>query len=92
MISVLQPLLLLYRLLLTFGIGFLCCALVALNLTQLFSTFWPKAESVFLAGFCALIFYTCFVICAFCTPHIKRFSVISFALLFGLFLLEQSIG
>lgn len=92
MISALKPLSMFYRLSLTFGMGFLCCYFLSLNLTLWFSTFLPKAESVFLAGFSAIIFYTAFVIFAFSSQHIKRFSAFSFALFFALFFSYRYIG
>ncbi|CAM4114878.1 hypothetical protein [Acinetobacter pragensis] len=90
--SLRYPLAVLYRFIAAFGIGYLCCYFLALNLTLFFHLYWPKAESIYLAAFIALIFYAGFVIFAFCTPHLKRLSLFSFALLLGLFALYHTLG
>lgn len=51
-----QPLAILYRLGMSFGVGYLCSYLIALDLAYFLQAFLPKAESVYLAAFTALIF------------------------------------
>lgn len=80
------------RFLIAFGMGYLCCYFLALDLTLFFHQFWPKAESIYLAALIALIFFICFVIFTFCAQRLKLFSTISIAVLLGLFSISKSIG
>ena len=92
MISTLQPLAILYRLGMSFGIGYLCSYLIALDLAYFLQTSLPKAESVYLAAFIALIFYVCFVIGIFCIQSLKTLSVYSLIPLIVLFVISRFIG
>lgn len=92
MISTLQPLAILYRLGMSFGIGYLCSYLIALDLAYFLQVSLPKAESVYLAAFIALIFYVCFVIGIFCIQSLKTLSVYSLIPLIVLFVISRFIG
>ena len=92
MISTLQPLAILYRLGMSFGIGYLCSYLIALDLSYFLQASLPKAESVYLAAFIALIFYVCFVIGIFCIQSLKTLSVYSLIPLIVLFVISRIIG
>ena len=92
MISTLQPLAILYRLSMSFGIGYLCSYLIALDLAYFLQASLPKAESVYLAAFIALIFYVCFVIGIFCIQSLKTLSVYSLIPLIVLFVISRIIG
>ncbi|MDT0200167.1 MULTISPECIES: hypothetical protein [unclassified Acinetobacter] len=89
---VVQPLAILYRLGMTFGIGYLCSYLIALDLAYFLQAYLPKAESVYLAAFTALIFYVCFVIGIFCIQSLKKLSIYSLIPLLILFLFSRFIG
>ena len=92
MISTLQPLAILYRLGMSFGIGYLCSYLIALDLAYFLQASLPKAESVYLDAFIALIFYVCFVIGIFCIQSLKTLSVYSLIPLIVLFVISRFIG
>lgn len=92
MISTLQSLAILYRLGMSFGIGYLCSYLIALDLAYFLQASLPKAESVYLAAFIALIFYVCFVIGIFCIQNLKTLSVYSLIPLIVLFVISRFIG
>ncbi|MFQ1043281.1 hypothetical protein EGK58_007780 [Acinetobacter variabilis] len=92
MISVMQPLAILYRLGMSFGVGYLCSYLIALDLAYFLQAFLPKAESVYFAAFTALIFYVCFVIEIFCIQSLKTLSVYSLIPLIVLFVISRFIG
>jgi len=92
MISTLQPLAILYRLGMSFGIGYLCSYLIALDLAYFLQASLPKAESVYLAAFIALIFYVCFVIGIFCIQSLKTLSVYSLILPIVFFVISSFIG
>ncbi len=92
MISTLQPLAILYRLGMSFGIGYLCSYLIAFDLAYFLQASLPKAESVYLAAFIALIFYVCFVIGIFCIQSLKTLSVYSLIPLIVLFVISRFIG
>ena len=89
---VVQPLAILYRLGMTFGMGYLCSYLIALDLAYFLQAYLPKAESVYLAAFTALIFYVCFVIGIFCIQSLKTLSVYSLIPLIVLFVISRFIG
>ena len=92
MMSVMQPLAILYRLGMTFGMGYLCSYLIALDLAYFLHAYLPKAESVYLAAVIALIFYICFVIGIFCIQSLKKLSIYSLIPLLILFLFSRFIG
>lgn len=92
MIPTLQPLAILYRLGMSFGIGYLGSYLIALDLAYFLQASLPKAESVYLAAFIALIFYVCFVIGIFCIQSLKTLSVYSLIPLIVLFVISRFIG
>lgn len=92
MIPTLQPLAILYRLGMSFGIGYLCSYLIALDLAYFLQASLSKAESVYLAAFIALIFYVCFVIGIFCIQSLKTLSVYSLIPLIVLFVISRFIG
>ena len=83
---VVQPLAILYRLGMTFGIGYLCSYLIALDLAYFLQAYLPKA------AFTALIFYVCFVIGIFCIQSLKKLSIYSLIPLLILFLFSRFIG
>lgn len=89
---VVQPLAILYRLGMTFGIGYLCSYLIALDLAYFLQAYLPKAESVYLAAVIALIFYVCFVIGIFCIQSLKKLSVYSLLPFLSLFTISRFIG
>ncbi|MCO8074726.1 hypothetical protein NI470_13935 [Acinetobacter lwoffii] len=89
---VVQPLAILYRLGMTFGIGYLCSYLIALDLAYFLQAYLPKAESVYLAAVIALIFYVCFVIGIFCIQSLKKLSVYSLLPFLSLFAISRFIG
>jgi len=89
---VVQPLAIFYRLGMSFGMGYLCSYLIALDLAYFLQAFLPKAESVYLAAVIALIFYVCFVIGIFCIQSLKTLSVYSLIPLIVLFVISRFIG
>lgn len=92
MISIMQPLTIVYRLGVTFGIGYICSYLIALDMAYFLQAYLPKAESVYLAAFTALIFYVCFVIGVFCIQSLKKLSIYSLIPFIILFLFYRFIG
>lgn len=92
MISIMQPLAIVYRLGVTFGIGYICSYLIALDMAYFLQAYLPKAESVYLAAFTALIFYVCFVIGVFCIQSLKKLSIYSLIPFIILFLFYRFIG
>lgn len=90
--ALVQPVILIYRLLLTFGVGYLCCYFVALNLAFLLQSVVPKAESVYLAALVALICYVIFIIFIFCIQNLKKLTLYSLIPLILLFTFSQFIG
>lgn len=86
------PFAMIYRLLMSFGVGYLCCYFIALDLAYFLQSYLPKAESVYLAAFIALIFYACFMIAIFCVQSLKKLSVYSLTPLLLLFIISQFIG
>ena len=89
---VVQPLAIFYRLGMSFGKGYLCIYLIALDLDYFLQAFLPKAESVYLAAVIALIFYVCFVIGIFCIQSLKKLSVYSLLPFLSLFTISRFIG
>lgn len=91
MISVMQPLAILYRLGMSFGVGYLCSYLIALDLAYFLQAFLPKAESVYLAAFTALIFMS---VCDWnlLYPKFKKLSIYSLIPLIVLFVISRFIG
>ena len=89
---VVQPLAIFYRLGMTFGMGYLCSYLIALDLAYFLQAFLPKAESIYLAAVIALIFYVCFVIGIFCIQSLKKLSVYSLLPFLSLFTISRFIG
>lgn len=83
---------LIYRLLLTFAVGYLCSYWIALELAHLFQFYLPKAESVFLAALIALVFYLVFVLGLFCIQSLKKLSLYSLTPALLLFALSRCIG
>lgn len=92
MISIMQPLAIVYRLGVTFGIGYICSYLIALDMAYFLQAYLPKAESVYLAAFTALIFYVCFVIGVFCIQSLKKLSIYSLIPFIILLLFYRFIG
>ncbi len=92
MISIMQPLAIVYRLGITFGIGYICSYLIALDMAYFLQAYLPKAESVYLAAFTALIFYVCFVIGVFCIQSLKKLSIYSLIPFIILLLFYRFIG
>lgn len=90
--NLIQPATLIYRLLLTFGVGYLCCYFIALNLAFLLQSLLPKAESVYLAALVALICYIAFIISIFCIQNLKKLTLYSLTPLILLFTFSQFIG
>lgn len=90
--SIRDPLAVLYRLGMSFGIGYLCSYFIALDLAYFLQAYLPKAESVYLAAFIALIFYVGFVIGIFCIQSLKKLSVYSLIPLISLFTISRFIG
>ncbi|KJV45550.1 hypothetical protein CAP42_02765 [Acinetobacter indicus] len=91
-ISVIQPLAVLYRLGICFGMGYLGSDLIACDLAYFLQAYFPKAESVYLAAFIALIFYICFVIGTFCIQSLKKLSVYGLVPIILLFILSHFTG
>lgn len=89
---VVQPLAIFYRLGMSFGMGYLCSYLIALDLAYFLQAFLPKAESVYLAAVIALIFYVCFVIGIFSIQSLKKLSVYSLLPFLSLFTISRFIG
>lgn len=90
--ALIQPIILIYRLLLTFGVGYLCCYFIALNLAFLLQSLLPKAEAVYLAALIALICYVAFVISIFCIQNLKKLTLYSLIPLTFLFTFSRFIG
>lgn len=89
---VVQSLAIFYRLGMSFGMGYLCSYLIALDLAYFLQAFLPKAESVYLAAVIALIFYVCFVIGIFCIQSLKKLSIYSLLPFLSLFTISRFIG
>ncbi len=90
--ALIQPITVLYRLLLTFGVGYLCCYFIAVDLAFLLQSVLPKAESVYLAALIALISYVVFIITIFCIQNLKKLTLYSLVPLILLFTFAQYIG
>lgn len=91
-ISVIQPFAVLYRLGICFGMGYLGSDLIGRDLAYFLQAYFPKAESVYLAAFTALIFYICFVIGTFCIQSLKKLSVYGLVSIILLFILSRFTG
>ena len=91
-ISVIQPLAVLYRLGICFWMGYLGSDLIARDLAYFLQAYFPKAESVYLAAFTALIFYICFVIGTFCIQSLKKLSVYGLVSIILWFILSRFTG
>ncbi|MBJ9985023.1 hypothetical protein IAE19_06130 [Acinetobacter sp. S40] len=66
-----------YRFVIAFIVGFICTAFLSVALSYLFHLTFPKAESVYLAAFCAILFYALFVILAFCVQSLLKLTIYS---------------
>lgn len=75
-----------YRFAIAFVLGFICTVFFCISLTHALHLIWPKAESIFLAAFCAILFYAAFVIISFCIQSLIKLTLYT-VLLSGLFLL-----
>jgi uncharacterized membrane protein len=76
-----------YRFVVAFIIGFICAALLSLDLTYLLNHQLPKAEAIYLAAFISLIFYACYVITSFCIQSLLRLTILSCGIFGCVFLL-----
>ncbi|MPW44773.1 hypothetical protein D7V21_02755 [Acinetobacter guerrae] len=66
-----------YRFVIAFIVGFICTAFLSIALSYIFNMTLPKAESVYLAAFCAILFYALFVIMAFCIQSLLKLTIYS---------------
>lgn len=87
-----HPILVLYRFLLAFGMGYLCSNLISIQFSAWLYPALNKAESVYLAALIALIFYTLFVIFSFCIQSILKLSLVSISLIIVFFSLSKFMG
>lgn len=87
-----SPLAVLYRVMVAFLLGYLCTYFFTINLTDLFHHYLPKAESIYLAAFIAILFYLGFVIMIFCIQTLKKMSMISMSILLILFVASKWIS
>ncbi len=78
----------LYRLVIAFVAGFICTLFVNIDLSYIFSMMLPKAESVYLAAFCSILFYAFFVIVMFCVHSLLKLTLYSTTLCTICFLLS----
>ncbi|WP_130802664.1 hypothetical protein [Acinetobacter ihumii] len=67
----------LYRFMVAFILGFIGTAFLSIALSYVFHFALPKAESVYLAAFCSILFYAVFVIIAFCVQSLIKLTVYS---------------
>ncbi|MEG0031703.1 hypothetical protein [Acinetobacter sp.] len=86
------PLSVLYRFLIAFGLGYLCTSMLSELLTLSFHLHFAKAESIYLAAFLSLIFFTTFVILSFCVQSLKKLSASTISLSLCFFLLLKFVG
>ncbi|MGY6624466.1 hypothetical protein [Acinetobacter johnsonii] len=86
------PLSVLYRFLIAFGLGYLCTFMLSELLTLSFYPHLAKAESIYLAAFLSLIFFTIFVIVSFCVQSLKKLSASTISLSLCFFLLLKFVG
>ncbi|WP_081408313.1 hypothetical protein [Acinetobacter sp. BMW17] len=86
------PLSVLYRFLITFGLGYLCTFMLSELLTLSFYPHLAKAESIYLAAFLSLIFFIIFVILSFCAQSLKKLSASTISLSLCFFLLLKFVG
>ncbi|HRM32451.1 MAG TPA: hypothetical protein PLH48_18625 [Acinetobacter johnsonii] len=86
------PLSVLYRFLIAFGLGYLCTFMLSELLTLSFYPHLAKAESIYLAAFLSLIFFTIFVIVSFCVQSLKKLSASTISLSLCFFLLLNFVG
>ncbi|MNR85168.1 hypothetical protein D3C72_159930 [compost metagenome] len=86
------PLSILYRFLIAFGLGYLCALMLSELLTLSFHLHLAKAESIYLAAFLSLIFFTIFVIVSFCVQSLKKLSASTISLSLCFFLLLKFVG
>ncbi|MDH1800029.1 hypothetical protein N5D33_04465 [Acinetobacter johnsonii] len=86
------PLSVLYRFLIAFGLGYLCTFMLSELLTLSFYPHLVKAESIYLAAFLSLIFFTIFVIVSFCVQSLKKLSASTISLSLCFFLLLKFVG
>ncbi|MDH2075810.1 hypothetical protein, partial [Acinetobacter ursingii] len=66
-----------YRFVIAFIIGFVCTAFFSMALAYIFNMMMPKADSVYLAAFCSILFYAVFVIIAFCVQSLLKLTIYS---------------
>ena len=90
--AVRYPLAILYRFLIAFALGYLCTYLFTMSVTNWLKFYLPKAESVFLAAFIAILFYLFFVLMSFSIKTLKKLSTISLLFLSILFLLYKGVN
>ncbi|MBF7682728.1 hypothetical protein I2F27_05185 [Acinetobacter sp. B5B] len=81
-----------YRILLSLVVGYFCVVYFSLCLAAIFLYFTPRAEAVFLASFCAIMFALIFFILCFCIQSIPRLSQLSFGITLLFYGLSHLIG
>ena len=86
------PLSVLYRFLIAFGLGYLCTSMLSELLALSFYPHLAKAESIYLAAFLALLFFTTFVILSFCVQSLKKLSTVTVSISVCFFLLLKVVG
>lgn len=82
----------LYRFIIAFIVGFICTAFFSIALSYVLNMRLPKAESVYLAAFCSILFYAFFVIMMFCIQSLVRLTLYSAILCMICFLLSIGLG
>lgn len=86
------PITVMFRFLIAFGLGYLCTSMLSELLTLGFHPHLAKAESIYLAAFLSLIFFTIFVILSFCVQSLKKLSLVTFSLGLCFFLMLKFVG
>lgn len=86
------PITVMFRFLIAFGLGYLCTFMLSELLTLSFYPHLAKAESIYLAAFLSLIFFTIFVIVSFCVQSLKKLSASTISLSLCFFVLLKFVG
>ena len=86
------PITVMFRFLIAFGLGYLCTSMLSELLTLSFHLHFAKAESIYLAAFLSLIFFTIFVIVSFCVHSLKKLSASTISLSLCFFVLLKFVG
>lgn len=87
-----NPILVLYRFILAFVVGYVCTNFLVFDLTLIFKHYLAQAEAVYLPAFIGLIFFIVYVIYSFIIPSLTKLSVLGFGLCSLLYIASLALG